>query len=665
MKAPLWVFTLLACACLDGLADARTTGEIVVERVAGWSSPAFRHDQARLRAIERELAGLPELAPRPLAWRYGFRSGTQTDPEEAQWLQIDLDGHHRIDRIAIVPAHIAPLGKPGEGYGFPRRFKIEAGDDPEMKNAVVVVDQTAADFPHPGRYPVDFRVQPVTARYVRFTSTRHFPIDEGFIWAIEELLVLSGNRSLANWRRVTASSSLEMFPNWSMSRAQDGQSSLGLPVTTEPSPSLGYLSTLSNDPDEPKWLHVDLEDEYPIDEIRLVPVQSGGYEALGERSFPRAWNMELAEDPQFERIVWRYEKSPTNLVGYPGDCAVILHSNGSRGRHLRLVTLKHWGADDQCGYGLAEIQAYSGDENVALGKPVMASDKAISDSVWAPAFVTDGFSSRHRLIELPDYLDLISRRKILERERALLVARHDRKLHVTGLALGYGGGALGAAGVLGSLWLLIRQRQLRRQSVVMLREQIARDLHDDIGSNLGGIVLLSEIGGRQSADPQSRTDFQAIKQAADEAAESMRDIVWLIHRGGYGLRELVARMRQSSQVMLGDKELAMEVEPADFRDRKLSLLFRRHVFFAFKETLNNARKHARAARIEVRIRVDSSRLVFTVRDDGIGFDPQACNLTGIGLGNLQRRAARLKGSCHIESRPGHGSVVTFSAPLKS
>ncbi|HSP43254.1 MAG TPA: ATP-binding protein, partial [Luteolibacter sp.] len=191
------------------------------------------------------------------------------------------------------------------------------------------------------------------------------------------------------------------------------------------------------------------------------------------------------------------------------------------------------------------------------------------------------------------------------------------------------------------------------------------DLHDDIGSNLGGIVLLSEIGGKQSADPQSRKDFQAIKEAADEASESMRDIVWLIHRGGSGLRELVARMRQASRMMLGDKELVTEVEPADLKDRQLSLLFRRHVFFAFKETLNNVRKHADAERIEARIHVDSSRLTFTVRDDGIGFDPQTAQSQGRGLGNLKRRAARLKGSCRIESRPGQGSVVTFSVPLKS
>ena len=600
---------VFACAGLaGGIAYAATPEAGALERVAGWFSPEFRRDGLRLRKVARDLAGLPELVPRPLAWRYGFRAKTVIDSEEPQWLQFDLGQSRRIDRIVAVPAHIPPLGKQGEGYGFPRRFKIEVSDDPDMKNAVTVVDHSRADFANPGHYPADFPIEPVDGRYVRFTSTRHFQIDEGFIWALEELMVLSGNRSLANLCPATASGSVEMFPNWSVDRSQDGQSALGLPVTAEPSPTLGYLSALTDNPDERKWLQVDLRGEYPIDEIRLVPVQPGSYETLGERSFPRGWGVELAEDPAFERIVWRHQLSPSNLVGYPGDCAVVIPSGGNRGRYLRFVALKHWGSANHCGYGLAEIQAYSGDLNVALGKPVTASDEAASTTGWSPAFATDGFSSRQRLIEIPEHLDLIAMRGKLEHEFRHLAHRREQKLQATGLALGYGGCGLGAAAMLGCVWLLVRQRQIRRQSVALLRDQIARDLHDDMGSNLGGIVLLSEIGSKHSPDPQSRADFQTIKDAADDASTSMRDIVWLIQRGHYGLRDLVTKMRQSTRMILRDKEVSLEVEPPDFKDFNLSLLFRRHVFFSFKEALNNIRRHSDAGNIKVCIRIESSHL---------------------------------------------------------
>lgn len=643
--------------------------------VAGGSGPAvrmtrllsaeMRSDGARLPELDAALARLPRLRASPLASRYGFRSETRSDPDVPQWLQFDLEQRRMIDRIVAMPAHIPALGERGVGYGFPLRFQIEIADDPEMKNSTIVVDRTSEDVANPGRYPLDFRITPTAGRYVRFTSTRHFPGDEGYFWALEELIVLSGNQSVAIWQPVETSSSLELFPNWSRSRSQDGQSALGLPVTTAPSPNRGYLSSVTYDPEEQKWLQVDLGSEHPIDQVRLVPVESNNFQMIGNGAFPRGWAVELSNDPEFREIAWKFEMAKSNQVGYPGDCAVVIPAYGKRGRYLRLVTHALWGTDWQCGYGLAEIQAYAGNENVALGKPVTASDSAGTQPGIAPAFVTDGFSSRHRMVELPEFLDLIARRELLEKQRAQLLGRMEKKVRTMGWVMGYGGSGLGLLALIGWGWMLVRQKATRRQAVAALRDQIARDLHDDIGSNLGGIVLLSEIGGNLSSDPQSRQDFRAIKEAADEASASMRDIVWLIQRDDSGLRDLVTRMRQSARMILGDKEIMVDVEPPGFSDRRLSLLFRRHVFFSFKEALNNVRKHAGVCKTELRIRIDATHLTFIIRDDGVGFDPQSAEVPGHGLSNLKRRAARLTGTCLIESRPGSGSVVTFSAPLKS
>jgi len=313
---------------------------------------------------------------------------------------------------------------------------------------------------------------------------------------------------------------------------------------------------------------------------------------------------------------------------------------------------------------MAEIQAYSGDMNVALGKTVTASD-AWEAGGWSIAAAVDGFGSRHRLVEMPEYLELIARRGILESERDSLAERRAAKLRAVDFGLRYGGGALGVAAGCGWGWMLLRQRIMREKAVAQLRDQIARDLHDDIGSNLGGITLLSEMGNAHSSDPQAREDFRVIKEAADEASASMRDIVWLIGRKSTGLRDQVSKMRQSAQLMLGDREFTITVEPENFRDRRLSLLFRRHALFAYKEALNNIRKHSGAAKVEVGIRLDPTHLTFSIRDDGGGFDPHIAEKAGHGLANLRRRAERLGGSVRIESSPGEGSEVTFSAPLKS
>jgi signal transduction histidine kinase len=124
-------------------------------------------------------------------------------------------------------------------------------------------------------------------------------------------------------------------------------------------------------------------------------------------------------------------------------------------------------------------------------------------------------------------------------------------------------------------------------------------------------------------------------------------------------------MRQSVERMLGNLAVSVVVEPPEFRSLQLSLLLRRHLFLAFKETLNNVRRHAAATQVEVRISISPTHLAFTVRDDGAGFDPQAAAETGHGLRNLQRRAERLKGTYRLESAPGHGTTSFFKAPLKS
>ena len=648
------------CAEADG-------GNAFVENIARVFSPEFRETEARLYALVGELADLPELQAKPFASRYGFRSSILLNRHHPEWVQIDLGKSWSIDRIVAVPVHIPDLGEEGEGYGFPLRFKIEISNDENMESAVTVVDRTGEDVVNPGRFPMTFKVKPTQGRYIRFTSTRHSPFKDGFIWAMEELLVLSGNNTVSVGRHVKASSSLGLFPNWGKRRINDGMSALGLPVTIEKSPNRGYQSAVTQDFYEEKWLVVDLGKDYLIEEIRLLPLESEDFQTLGLQSFPRSWTVELANGIEFTDVTWRHERNRSNVVGLPGGCPMIVSTKlPRRGRYIRFSAQSLWGAENKAGFALTEIQAYSEGENVALGKPVKAKDTVEGDSgVRAPEFVTDGFSGRHRLVEYPEYLDLIRLRGELLREQKSLFVRRDDKVRRAGLALVYGGSGLGSVGIISWGWLMLKRRTLRNRAVAQLRDQIARDLHDDIGSNLGGIVLLSQMGSLKGEDAQSREDFKAIKDAAEETSKSMRDIVWLIERGNSNLRELVTRMRQSTEVILGDKMISLAVKPANFRDRELSLLSRRHLFLAFKEGLNNVRRHAEATEIDINICIERHDLTFEIRDNGKGFDPQGISVPGHGLTNLYRRAGRLAGSCLIESSPGHGTRVFFKASLNS
>jgi len=665
----LWLAVLVVGAAGDLVAQA-PDHQGVGERLARLFSWEVRDTERRLEQLAGDLDSLPSLRNGPSGSRYGFHSGTIFDQLEENWVQIDLGTSCPIDCIVAMPVHIPTIETSGEGYGFPLRFKIEVAENAGMEDAVLVVDRTAADVPNPGRYPMVFRLAGTAGRYVRFTTTKHAASKEGFMWAMEELMVLSGNRNVATWATftdVTASNQLVLYPNWALDRINDGQSTLGMPVTVEPSPTNGYLSAQSKQEMTGKWLVVDLGREFRIDEIRLLPAESDDDEVVGGRGFPKKLAMELSTDPGFENVVWHVGNSST-VLGYPWGCAFVRQCEGKLARYLRVEAQILWARFDQHSFALAEVQAYAGDENVALGKPVRvmdATDRPGSER-WAPEFVVDGYTSRRRLTEIPDYLELITRRGTLEKEQIVLRDRRDRKVRQVATNLTVGGGSLGAMALLGWAWMLTRQRTVRRRALAELREQIARDLHDDIGSNLGGIVLLSEMGSRHSGiDHQVRSDFEAIKKAAEETAESMQDIVWLIQPGSLGLQQLVVKLRKSVEMIVGTLEVSVMVDPPEFRNRQLSLLFRRHVFFAFKEALNNIRRHSMATRVEVHIAISPTRLAFTIRDDGTGFDPQATGISGHGLTNLQRRARRLKGTCRLESAPGHGTTVFFDASLNS
>ena len=181
----------LICAGLlvSGVAELRggepTDKAGVVERVARVFSGELRRAEARLDDVAGELASLPRLRATPLAERYGFRSDTLPDANQPHWVQIDLGRLRAIDRIVVVPAHLPDLGAQGEGYGFPLRFKIEVADNAEMRRAATLVDRTGEDVPNPGRFPMNFNFDPVEARHVRFTSTRHVAVEGGFMWALE------------------------------------------------------------------------------------------------------------------------------------------------------------------------------------------------------------------------------------------------------------------------------------------------------------------------------------------------------------------------------------------------------------------------------------------------------------------------------------------------
>jgi signal transduction histidine kinase len=223
-------------------------------------------------------------------------------------------------------------------------------------------------------------------------------------------------------------------------------------------------------------------------------------------------------------------------------------------------------------------------------------------------------------------------------------------------------GLLGLAAVAGLVSVLFQFRVFHLKQLAWLRARIAGDLHDEIGSNLGGIILLSELTQQTPALPEdARASLQEINATAQRSASAMRDIVWFLNPDFNTLADMVARMREFAATLMNGVECEFLTPPLQAAP-SLPLEFRRNLFFAFKEMLHNIVKHAGAKRVSIRLEQAGRHLTLRVRDDGRGFNPTAAS-SGHGLRSLRQRAANLDGQLSVESQPGKGTCITMTARL--
>jgi signal transduction histidine kinase len=218
-----------------------------------------------------------------------------------------------------------------------------------------------------------------------------------------------------------------------------------------------------------------------------------------------------------------------------------------------------------------------------------------------------------------------------------------------------------AAALLLTIAFRVRLRTILE--VERLRQRIARDLHDDVGTNLSTIVLASEIarkakGTREDAVAQ----MDEIAGTALETQDLMRDIVWMLNPSNDSLGSFVTRLNDTAARVLMAIPFTFESSGVEER-RNFDLEVKRNVFLIYKEILNNVIRHAGAASVRITFEQADRFLRVTVHDDGRGFDPAAVKGGGNGLANMKERAAIIGGTLTLRSSPGAGTTVCLEAKI--
>jgi signal transduction histidine kinase/ligand-binding sensor domain-containing protein len=218
-----------------------------------------------------------------------------------------------------------------------------------------------------------------------------------------------------------------------------------------------------------------------------------------------------------------------------------------------------------------------------------------------------------------------------------------------------------AALLLGFLAAAYRYRVGHLLAVERLRLRIAADLHDDVGSNLSSIALLTEMLESGSGDPARRArQLRRISRAADETVRSLREIIWIVDPKHDNLEDLVRRMRATAGEMLDGA--ATFTAPSDLDRRTLDPRFVRQVFLLYKEAIQNAVKHAGTGGLTIRVDVEGDALAMRIEDTGPGFREDEVR-PGYGLRSMRRRAEEVGGELRIQSAEGQGTRITFRARM--
>jgi len=195
------------------------------------------------------------------------------------------------------------------------------------------------------------------------------------------------------------------------------------------------------------------------------------------------------------------------------------------------------------------------------------------------------------------------------------------------------------------------RQQLKLQ---MLRNKIASDLHDDVGSTLSSISIFSQMAQQQAKEVIPL--LETIGENSRKMLDAMADIVWTINPENDQFEKIISRMKNFAYELLGAKNIDFEFNAdEDVTGMKLSMDIRKSLYLIFKEATNNLVKYSGADKAVFNIRGEKNNLIMLIKDNGKGFDLQQ-STTGNGLKNMKKRAEEIGAHFMIDSKPSGTTI---------
>jgi len=212
-----------------------------------------------------------------------------------------------------------------------------------------------------------------------------------------------------------------------------------------------------------------------------------------------------------------------------------------------------------------------------------------------------------------------------------------------------------------ALYSLYRYRINNILAIQHIRERIASDFHDDIGSALSSISIFGDIADAQLEEKvpheETREVVGHITTHARAMLEAMDDIVWAVNPRNDHFNDLAVRMREFAIPLLEAKNIRFDIDINEsILNTRIKMEARKNIFLIFKECINNLLKHSACTAMKVQVTKTDTYLEIVISDNGRGFDLSAPTNRN-GLKNLQMRAAEINGRLQVTTKPGAGVVT--------
>jgi signal transduction histidine kinase len=219
--------------------------------------------------------------------------------------------------------------------------------------------------------------------------------------------------------------------------------------------------------------------------------------------------------------------------------------------------------------------------------------------------------------------------------------------------------------VVGMVLYFIRMYRLRNQiRLQQIRNEIAADLHDDVGTALSSITFLGEMAkSRFEKKPDDiRPILERIMNESREMMQTMRGMVWVINPQNDKANDFFDKVKSFAEAVLSSKKIAVTFRVRNVASQQIGLEVQRNLFLIFKEAVVNVAKHSGASEVLIAIEPEKDYIWIQIKDNGKGFDCNAIT-DGNGLRNLKNRAVQIGGKLDVQSKAGEGTQINMVVPI--